>query len=57
MENDILTVEETSEFLKISTKTLYKIIKEKKLKATKIGKNWRITRFDILDYLSKNSNQ
>jgi len=57
MENDILTVEEVAELLKTSTKTVYNLINEKKLKATKIGRSWRVTRTDIFDYLSKNSNQ
>lgn len=56
MENDILTVEEAAEFLKTSTKTIYKLINDKKLKATRVGRSWRITKTDIFDYLSKNAN-
>ena len=57
MENDILTLEEVAELLKVSTKTLYRLINEKKLKASKLGRSWRITKSSIYEYLEKNSNQ
>ena len=55
--NDILTIEEAAELLKLSTKTIYRMVRENKLKASKIGRVWRIKKSDIDDYLSQNSNQ
>jgi excisionase family DNA binding protein len=57
MENDILTVEEVAELLKVSTKTIIRFINKKSLKASKLGRSWRIRKSDINDFLEKNSNQ
>ena len=57
MENDILTIEEAAELLKISTKTVYILVRGNKLRASKVGRMWRIKKADIDDYLSQNANQ
>ena len=57
MENDILTVGEVAKLLKVSTKTIYRLIDEKTLKASKVGSSWRVKKSDIDDYLNNNTNQ
>lgn len=42
-----LTVKETSKYLKISISTLYKLVKNKKIPVSKIGKIWRFNKNDI----------
>ncbi len=57
MENDILTVEEAAKLLKLSTKTIYRLIEDKTLRASKLGRSWRIRKSDIDDYLDSNTNR
>ncbi|WP_105615774.1 helix-turn-helix domain-containing protein [Vallitalea okinawensis] len=47
MENKFYTVDEVAEILNIHSKTVRKYIREGKLKATKVGKQWRITGHDL----------
>jgi len=39
--NEIMTMDELAEYLKISKSTLYKLAVENKLPGQKIGKRWR----------------
>ncbi len=56
MNDEILTVLQTADYLKISDKTVLKLIKQKKLVASLIGRIWRIKLSDINAYLAANSN-
>jgi len=48
---DILTVEELSRALGVSTKTGYKIIRENKIESIKVGRSYRIPKAHLLSYL------
>ncbi len=48
---DVVTVEQLSTMLGISTKTAYKLVKEKKIKSVSIGRTYKIPKIFILDYL------
>lgn len=48
---DVVTVEQLSTMLGISTKTAYKLVKEKKIKSISIGRTYKIPKIFILDYL------
>jgi len=48
---DALTVSEVAEILRVSTKTVYKLINQEKIPAVKVGRAKRITKADLLDYL------
>lgn len=54
---DILTVEQVAQELQVNVKTVYQLIKSKRLKATNIGTsrkiNWRIERKDLNDFLAQ----
>jgi len=39
--DEIMTMDELAEYLKISKSTLYKLAQDDKLPGTKIGKRWR----------------
>lgn len=41
MENDIMTLEEVANYLKVKPQTIYTWAQEKKIPAAKIGKEWR----------------
>ncbi len=52
-ENELFTVAEIAEYLKISKMTVYKMIKAKKLPALKIGEKCvRITKEKLNEYIS-----
>ena len=53
---EIYTVVQTAEYLKISSKTVRKLIHLNKLVATKVGKAWRIPKDEIDLFLLTNSN-
>lgn len=48
---DVVSVEQLSQMLGISTKTAYRLLKEKKIKAITIGRTYRIPKIFVLDYL------
>lgn len=47
----VLTAAEVAEVLRVSTKTVYKLIKEKSLPAVKVGRENRIAKSQLIDYL------
>jgi excisionase family DNA binding protein len=53
----VLTIEQVASFLQVSTKTIRRLIKDDKLKASKVGRVWRIKHEDIETYLSMTSNK
>jgi excisionase family DNA binding protein len=46
--NDIMTIEEVAEYLRLTPQTIYKWAQEKRIPATKLGKEWRF-RKSIID--------
>lgn len=48
---DVLTVEEMSRALGISTKTGYKLIQENKIESLKVGRSYRIPKAHLLSYM------
>ncbi|WP_447599194.1 helix-turn-helix domain-containing protein [Nitrospira sp. Nam80] len=45
--NELWTVMETCRYLKITPRTLYRYIQQHRLPAFKLGKEWRIVRSDL----------
>ena len=60
--NDILTIDQAADLLKVSTKTIYYLVSEEgepgKIFAKKVGRSWRIMRKEIDSFLleKKDSN-
>ena len=48
---DILTVEDASELLGVSTKTVYKLLKEGLIEKKSVGRAFRIPKINVTDYL------
>ena len=46
-EDDILTIKQVAEYLKVTDRTLYKLAAAKKIPAFKVGGTWRFSRADI----------
>lgn len=55
--NEIFTVMQTAEYLKICDKTVRRLISKHELIASKVGNSWRIQKKDIDTYLDKTRNQ
>ncbi len=52
----IYSLKEVEEILQVTQRTLYNYIKEGKLKATKIGKHWRVSHEDLKEFIEKGTN-
>jgi putative molybdopterin biosynthesis protein len=52
-EKEFYLVEELAEKLRVSTMTIYRYIKRKKVKAYKIGKEFRIDKAEFDNFLNK----
>lgn len=55
--DELYTVEQAAEYLKVSSKTIRRLIKSEKLLASKVGGAWRIRKNDIENYLDKTRNK
>jgi excisionase family DNA binding protein len=54
MMTDIMTIKEVADYLKINEKTIYKLAKEKRIPAFKVGGNWRFKKNTIDEWIEKN---
>ena len=55
MNEEVLTVKELQKYLKIGENTVLKLLNSGKIKANKVGHNWRILRSEVDNYLRGNS--
>lgn len=53
----LYTIEEISETLKVTKRTIYNYIKSEDLKAVKIGKYWRIKHRDFEEFINVGTNK
>lgn len=53
--DDILTLQELAVYLKIPESSLYKIVREGKVPAQKVGKHWRFSRSAIDAWIAQKS--
>ncbi|MDP3938261.1 MAG: helix-turn-helix domain-containing protein [Deltaproteobacteria bacterium] len=51
--NNVLSVREVARYLKLNEQTVYRLAREGKLPASKIGKQWRFSRRDIEALIQK----
>lgn len=57
MDKEILNMEEAAELFGVSIKTFIKLLKEEKVPARKIGREWRFSRKALIDWLSAGDSQ
>lgn len=48
----LLKAKEAANVLRVSLPTLYKLIKQGKLKGRKVGKEWRISQYNLNKFLN-----
>lgn len=53
---EILTLQEIAEYLKVDKRTVYRMVKSKKLPAFKVGNQWRFSKTDIFKWIESNYN-
>ncbi len=53
----IYTVEQVAEYLKLTTRTIYTYIHSGKLKAVKVGREYRIKQRDLDEFLTSNNKE
>lgn len=49
--DDVLSIDDLAEYLKISKSTLYKLVREDKIPAQKVGRHWRFHKETIIRWL------
>jgi len=49
--SELLTVEETCRYLKITPRTLYRYLRSRQIPAFKLGKEWRFVRSDLEQWI------
>lgn len=50
--DDILTVSELAEALKIGSTQAYRLVRSQKIKAFKEGKDWKIPKTSVIQYIT-----
>ncbi|OUN67696.1 hypothetical protein B5G12_13625 [Faecalibacterium sp. An58] len=51
----VLNLDETADFLRVSNQTIYNMIRDGRIKAHKVGREWRFFRSDLNAYLNSTS--
>jgi len=51
----LLSVQEAADYLRVSTRSIFRYIKDRRLRASNIGR-WRIKQSDLEKFLNKHSN-
>lgn len=54
--SDTLTLKDTAQYLRVTKQTVYNMVKKGRIKAYKVGREWRFFRSDIMAYLESTSN-
>lgn len=57
MTDEIMTLKEVAEYLKLAEKTAYRLAAEGKLPGFKVGGSWRFKREDVLVWIEKQKNK
>lgn len=53
MEKEILNLEEAAKFLEVGERTLLKLLRDEHIPARKIGREWRFSRYALLQWLAE----
>lgn len=52
MNDQILTVKEVAEYLKVNERTIYRLATEKKIPAFRVGASWRFRREEVDSWIA-----
>lgn len=56
MNDEILTIQELAEYLKLNEKTAYRLASERKIPGFKVGGSWRFKKADIEAWIEEQKN-
>ena len=56
MSDEIMTLKEVADYLKLAEKTAYRLAAEGKLPGFKVGGSWRFKKEDILQWIEESKN-
>lgn len=56
-QSEIMTVKECAKYLKMSPSTIYKLAQDRKMPATKVGRQWRFRSNKIDQWLDKSGSR
>jgi len=57
MNDEILTIKEVADYLKVNERTIYRLAASKKIPAFKVGNAWRFRLSEIDEWISDQSSQ
>lgn len=57
VKEEVLTIKEASDYLKIAEKTLYRFIREQNMPAFKLGREWRFKKSLLDSWIEKRISQ
>ena len=57
MSDEILTIKEVADFLKVNERTVYRLAAAKKIPAFKVGNAWRFKKIEIDAWIAEQSSQ
>ncbi|WP_419582615.1 methylation-associated defense system helix-turn-helix domain-containing protein MAD1 [Thiolapillus sp.] len=55
--DEILTIKEVAEYLKVNERTVYRLASGKKIPAFKVGNAWRFRKDEVDQWIKDQSNQ
>jgi excisionase family DNA binding protein len=57
MSDEILTIKEVADFLKVNERTVYRLAAAKKIPAFKVGNAWRFKKHDIETWIAQQTKE
>lgn len=57
MSDDIMTVREVADFLKVTERTIYRLAAESQIPSFKVGGSWRFRRTDLVEWISEQADR
>lgn len=54
--DEVLTIREASQFLRIGKTTLYKLARKEEIPARKVGREWRFVKSELIRWLKEKRN-
>jgi len=57
MSDDIMTVREVADFLKVTERTIYRLAAENQIPSFKVGGSWRFRRADLAKWMSEQADR
>jgi len=52
---ELMTVQELADYLRVTGKTIYRLLRRGRIPATKVGRSWRFDKASVDEWLSRNS--